>query len=135
MTNRYVPERQSDVNDLDLAKARLRVAAIQAAPTELIRRHPWSSVLGTFAAAVAISGLMGGRSKKVVTVEGKQEKVGSGFSLPPGFLHGVMGLGMQFAQTYLMKHAVQKGAEASEKAEADAARDAYAAEGSGHAVG
>lgn len=137
MTNRYVPEPHSDVNDLDLAKARLRVAAIQAAPTELIRRHPWSSMLGTFAAAVAIAGVVGGRSRKVVHTDGKHDNARSsgGFALPAGFLQGVTNLAIQLTQAYVTKHAVKKGAEADDEAERRAAQGPYAPEGPRHAVG
>jgi hypothetical protein len=125
---RYAPQtppRDADA-DLELAKSRLRVAAVQAGPAEFIRRHPLSTFVGTLSGAFALAAMLAGR-KTVQHERGcDKQKLEGGFKLPAGITQWAMGLGMQMLQTQLNKRAMEKGAAADDKAEANAGANANA---------
>jgi hypothetical protein len=58
---RLFPKPQDQEDELAIGKARFKVAALQAMPTDMIRRHPLSTFFGTTAIAIAIGALLGGR--------------------------------------------------------------------------
>ncbi len=109
---RLVPQQKpSHPHDLELAKARFLVASIQSGPSEAVRRHPFSSLIGTLAATFAITGIIGslvGRSSKNDSDsdrETKPKKRSGGSHLPSGMMHWFLTMGMQLVQAYFTKAA------------------------------
>jgi hypothetical protein len=107
---RLVPQQNPDrPHDLELAKARFRVASIQSGPSEAVRRHPFSSLIGTLAATFAITGIFGsliGRPSKEDSDHDrgtKPKKQAAGFRPPPGMMHWFLTMGMQLVQAYFTK--------------------------------
>ncbi len=118
--DRYLPSTPRKEHDVELAKSRLRVAAVQAGPAEMVRNHPWASVIGTFAGALALAGLFGGRGPSRAP-DGTKRRSQGGLRLPPGLVQWAMSMGIQFIQTQLNKRAAEKGVEAADD-HADTAR-------------
>jgi hypothetical protein len=109
---RLSPSKESQADELALGKARFKVAAIQAAPTDLIRRHPWSSVLGTAAAGLAAGILLTPRPVQHVHVDGPDAapgKNGNGYKPAPppapkvSWLAPLVSMASNLIQAYLTK--------------------------------
>lgn len=113
---RYVPQRPQDEQELSLAKSRMRVAAVQAGPSALVRRHPWSAVIGTAAGTFALTAVV----KLFMTgTSSDDESAGdernghatrkNGSDAPRGsalrtVLRSAMSLGLPLIQSQLTKH-------------------------------
>ncbi len=107
---------QPEQVDLNVAKARLRVAAIQAAPSAMIQRHPWGSVIGACASAFAVAGLLGlahrGEPKSTSSADQPKRK-SSGLRFPAGMMQWAITLGMQLVQAHLTKKAAEQTQQAA----------------------
>ncbi len=113
---RYVPQRPQDEQELSLAKSRMRVAAVQAGPSALIRKHPWSAVIGTAAGTFALTAVVklfmtGSSSDDEPAPDGRDghatkknaSHTHSG-SVVWTVLRSAMSLGLPFIQSQLTKH-------------------------------
>jgi hypothetical protein len=108
---RYVPQQPQNKPDVSVAKARLRVAAVQAAPSAFIRRHPLSTVIGTAAgtfALTAIAKLFVGHSSPSDDTEtaesSPRSKSSSGRSFVSPVLRSALSMGLPIIQSQLTKH-------------------------------
>jgi hypothetical protein len=108
--------KQPTENETAVAKARLRVAALQVTPLDVVREHPWAAVVGTGAGALALAALLGGPPKTKIIYRdrdhnghiherhSKEKSSGGLFALlSTGVITKLINAGMQIAQTYMDK--------------------------------
>ena len=108
---RLSPDKQNQEDELEIGKARFKVAALQAAPTalasEFVRQHPWPTVLGTAALSLALGALVGGR-RKVYVAAGDHNGHGKAvYSAPPppkaSWIGPIITMGSNLLQAYITK--------------------------------
>ncbi len=107
--DRYTPQTPPSGQDLAIAKSRLRVAAIQASPAEIVRHHPWASVIGTFSSSMALAALIGGKRSAKSSANKKPAQSG-GMQFPRGLVPWAINLGVQLVQAHMTRQAVEKSA-------------------------
>ena len=108
---RLSPDKQSQEDELEIGKARFKVAALQASPTDLtsefVRQHPWPTVLGTAALSLALGALVGGRRKVYVAADGTNGHAKAVHAAPPqpkaSWMGPLITMGSNLLQAYITK--------------------------------
>ncbi|HEX8340031.1 MAG TPA: hypothetical protein VF624_03905 [Tepidisphaeraceae bacterium] len=104
---RLSPKKQEPEDELELGKARFKIAAIQAAPSDIIRRHPFSSLLGTTAIAVAIGALAAGSRSRRAAPTGHANGQTNTAAPPPvqkaNWIGPVLSMASNLVQAYVTK--------------------------------
>ena len=93
--------------------------AVQAGPSEFIRRHPFSTVIGTAAATFSLTAIaklfMGGSSKKSDAPDSgsarKSARNSRGSSVSGTVLRSILHMGLPIIQSQLTTHFAKKHAE------------------------
>lgn len=137
---RYVPQQTPDPShDLERAKARFLIASVQSGPSAMVRRHPWSSTIGTFAGTFAITGIIASLvpshssdNENSNTDQQAASKPGKKSMIPAGMMRWLGTIGMQLVQAYITKSAVDAK---SKSQEAEHTSDTPSDEAMPHAVG